>query len=185
MTEAEIQQFKKSGAVAGLCPTTEANLGDGLFPLAGLTELSWGIGSDSHVSVNMIEELRWLEYGQRLFHQQRIMAKTATHASSGPFLYQKALSGGAMALGRKTGSIEKGMRADFIAIDRQHPSLSQKPDSDLLDAMIFATSTNPIRHVVAGGRHVVKDFRHIAENDIYADYCKTLARLADVLITGR
>lgn len=160
MTETETRDLALSGAVAGLCPTTEANLGDGLFNLTSYLEHGgrFGIGSDSHISVNMIEELRWLEYGQRLTRRQRLIARTAAEQHMGAFLYQSALSGGAQALGTKTGQIAVGCRADFIVLDAQNSSLKGKDHDLVLDAMIFASNSSPVRDVYVGGRAVVKNF---------------------------
>lgn len=179
MTETETLRLARSGAVAGLCPTTEANLGDGLFNLPGYIaeEGRLGIGTDSNISVSMIEELRTLEYGQRLLRRERAVAKTQTQPSVGASLYQMALAGGAQALGRSVGSIEVGKRADFIAIDPNVPSLLCRNNDLILDAMIFAGNMNPIRHVIAGGQHVVQNFKHIAEDNILETYVKTIKRL--------
>ena len=161
MTETETRDLALSGAGAGLCPTTEANLGDGLFNLTSYLEHGgrFGIGSDSHISVNMIEELRWLEYGQRLTQRQRLIARTAAEEHTGAFLYQSALSGGAQALGTKTGQIAVGCRADFILLDAQNPAIKGKTHDLVLDAMIFASNSTPVRDVYVGGRAVVKNFR--------------------------
>jgi formimidoylglutamate deiminase len=179
MTAAETQRLARCGAVAGICPTTEANLGDGLFNLPDYIKEKgrFGIGTDSNVSVSVIEELRTLEYGQRLLRQERAVAKTQTQPSVGASLYQMALAGGAQALGRPVGSIEAGKRADFIAIDPNVPSLLCRKNDLILDSMIFAGNLNPIRHVIAGGQHVVQDFKHIAEERILKEYVKTIKTL--------
>ncbi|TAK77668.1 MAG: formimidoylglutamate deiminase, partial [Gammaproteobacteria bacterium] len=170
MTENETRELARSGAVVGLCPTTEANLGDGLFHLRDFIRENgrFGIGSDSHISVSVIEELRWLEYGQRLLHQARGIT---------PSLYALALTGGAQALGRATGAIAVGKRADFIALDPNVPTLLYKQDDAIIDAMVFAGNVNPIRHVIAGGQHVVKDFRHVAEEKIFAEYERIINKI--------
>lgn len=159
MTNDETCQLARSGAVVGLCPTTEANLGDGLFNLPLYLEHGGrlGIGSDSHISVNMIEELRWLEYGQRLARQRRVVARSDSEPHSGAFLYKAALDGGAQALGTKTGKIAVGYRADFLVLDMQHPALRGKGLEFLLDAMIFSSNSNPVKDVFVGGRAVIKD----------------------------
>lgn len=179
MTETETLNLARSGAIAGLCPTTEANLGDGLFNLPTyLVENGlFGIGSDSNISVSMIEELRTLEYGQRLLRGERAVAKTQIQPSVGACLYQMALAGGSQALGRPAGRIETGMRADFIALDPNIPSLVGKNKDLILDSMIFAGATNPVRHVIAGGQHVVKDFKHSSEEDILRVYATTIKKL--------
>lgn len=174
MTETETRDLARSGAVAGLCPTTEANLGDGVFNLpsyiAGGGRL--GIGSDSHISVNMIEELRWLEYGQRLMRRQRTIAHTEAELHTGSFLYKTALEGGAQALGSPTGRIAAGYRADFIMLDTQQRALQGKVQDTLLDATIFATNAGPVRDVFVGGRQVVKNFETVREGNAPAAYKK-------------
>lgn len=179
MTELETQGLAASGAIVGLCPTTEANLGDGLFNLSTYLDAGgrWGIGSDSNISVSMIEELRLLEYGQRLLRRERALVKTATEPSIGTTLYQMALQGGAQALGRSAGSIEIGKRADFIVLDAQTPSLLARANSLILDSLIFSGNVNPIRHVIAGGQQVVKDFKHVAEDKLLNAYAKTIKKL--------
>ncbi len=140
--EAELRQLALSGAVAGLCPTTEANLGDGIFP--GVDYLArggqWGIGSDSHVSLNVVEELRWLEYGQRLRDTRRNRLVTRHQPSVGNVLYQQALAGGAQACGVAIGKLEPGYRADWLVLDGECPYLGAAKDSELLNRWLFAGS---------------------------------------------
>ncbi|MEF9928772.1 MAG: formimidoylglutamate deiminase, partial [Massilia sp.] len=135
----EITGLAASGAVAGLCPTTEANLGDGLFPLAPYIAAGgrFGIGSDSHVSQSPVEELRWLEYGQRLQHRQRNVAHVPAQRSVGDFLWQAALTGGAQATGRRVGALEVGRRADLLVLDAQHPNLDGVDHAEVLGRMVF------------------------------------------------
>lgn len=165
MTEEETRDLALSGAVAGLCPTTEANLGDGLFNLSSYLRHGgrFGIGSDSHISVNMVEELRWLEYGQRLGQRQRLIARAAAVQHTGAFVYQSALAGGAQALGTKTGRIAVGHRADFIVLDRKNPAVAGKRDDLVLDAMVFATNSNPVKDVYVGGQAVVRNFEALRD----------------------
>ncbi len=179
MDEPETTALAESGAVAGLCPTTEANLGDGLFPLTGYLEAGGkiAIGSDSHISVSAREELRWLEYGQRLFFQARAVTRIAGSASSGAALYNRCLEGGAQAAGRKIGKIEKGCRADFIVLDGESPDLAGKNGDDILDVLIFAANSNPVRDVFCGGKQVVKDGHHVLESDADTAYRAVLAKL--------
>ena len=156
MTEEETRGLARGGAVAGLCPTTEANLGDGLFNLSPYISAGgkFGVGSDSHISVNMIEELRLLEYGQRLAQRRRIIARTEAAPHSGAFLYRQALEGGWQATGVNAGKIEPGSRADFIVLENDR---NRKNDL-VLDTAIFAANASPVKHVFVGGRQVVKDF---------------------------
>lgn len=148
MTNEETKRLAKSGAIAGLCPITEANLGDGLFNIEEYIAQGgqWGIGSDSHIAVNMLEELRLLEYGQRLKTQRRAICQNKHYRHVGEYLYTSALKGGAQALGINIGKLEKGYRADFFALE---------PDTELatsfyLDSLIFANTISLKAHYVAG-----------------------------------
>ncbi len=177
VTEEEATRLAKSGAVAGLCPTTEANLGDGVFPAPAYLAAggAFGIGSDSHISVSPVEELRWLEYGQRLTLKARnLLAGGAAASSVGARLYRLALAGGARALGRPSGRLAKGARADLVVIDETRPVLYGKSDDVLLDALVFAGNENPVRHVMVGGAWVVQDGRHAHEDEVFTAY-KTAA----------
>jgi formimidoylglutamate deiminase len=179
MTPDETSALAATGAVAGLCPTTEANLGDGLFPLAAYLGAGGrlGIGSDSHVSVSPIAELRWLEYGQRLVTQSRNVAASPAERSTGARLYRAALAGGAQALGRPVGAIAPGQRADFVVLDDQHPLLYGRRGDLLLDALVFSGDENPIRDVMIGGRWVVRDRAHPAAERVRARFRHTMDRL--------
>jgi formimidoylglutamate deiminase len=180
MTESETTALARSGAVAGLCPTTEANLGDGLFaaPLFLAEGGRFGIGSDSHISVSPIEELRWLEYGQRLLHRRRTLLRPGSGASVGAALWRAALAGGAQALGRPIGRLEAGARADLVVLDAERPALLGRQDEVLLDSLAFAGNDNPVRDVMIGGRWVVSEGRHRAEEAVRARYRATIAALA-------
>jgi formimidoylglutamate deiminase len=175
MTEPETLALAASGAVAGLCPTTEANLGDGLFPLPRYLAAGgrWGIGSDSHVSVSPIEELRWLEYGQRLVQRVRSVA------TSGAALYGAALDGGSQALGRPIGVIEAGHRADIVVLDGDHPILAGRDAEDVLDTFVFSGNASPVRDVMVGGAWVVRDGAHRDEEVLAASYRRTMDGLLD------
>ncbi|MBD8630009.1 formimidoylglutamate deiminase [Oxalobacteraceae sp. CFBP 8755] len=175
----EITGLAASGAVAGLCPTTEANLGDGLFPLAPYIAAGgrFGIGSDSHVSQSPVEELRWLEYGQRLQHRQRNVAHVPAQRSVGDFLWQAALTGGAQATGRRVGALEAGRRADLLVLDAQHPNLDGIDHAEVLGRMVFCGNDNLVRDVLCGGRWVVQAGRHRAQEAIAARYRQALRDL--------
>ena len=175
----EISGLARSGAVAGLCPSTEANLGDGLFPLPAYLAAggTWGVGSDSHVSVSPLEELRWLEYGQRLISQTRNVAAPGAGGSTGARLFADALAGGAEALGRPIGAIAAGKRADLVVLDPDHPQLFGRSGDTLVDALIFSGNVNPVRHVLCGGRWVIRGGRHGAEDRIAATYRTAMSRL--------
>ena len=182
VTEEEAARLAESGAVAGLCPTTEANLGDGVFPAPAFLAAggALGIGSDSHISISPIEELRWLEYGQRLTLRRRNVLADGDHApSTGAGLYRRALAGGAQALGRPIGRLAPGCRADLVVLDDGLPTLAGKTGDALLDALVFAGNLNPVRDVMAGGRWVVREGRHAQEDRVLEAYLQVLGELTD------
>ncbi len=177
MTEAETVSLARSDAVAGICPTTEANLGDGIFNgvLYANAGGSWGIGSDSHASTCMREELRLYEYSQRLQHRQRNVLIGNVGISVGAYLYNQALAGGANASGRPIAGLAVGQRADLIVLDDQHPDLYGKHGDALLDNLIFANhGASPMRDVMAGGKWVVRQGQHADEEAAAAAYRNAL-----------
>lgn len=182
VTEEELSGLAKSGAVTGLCPTTEANLGDGIFPLVRYHALGgrFGIGSDSHITVNMFDELRWLEYVQRLVYRERTLIQTQDIPSVGAALFDAALDGGARALGRKAGKIEPGCRADFLVLDADMPCMTGRIRDHILDSAVFAANENPVKDVMAGGRWVVKDRRHKREDEALANFRRVMAKAAQL-----
>jgi formimidoylglutamate deiminase len=176
INEQETWEMAASGAVAGLCLTTEANLGDGFFPAPLYFEQkgAFGIGSDSHISVSAIEELRLLEYGQRLKHQQRAILCDETTTSVGRTLLQGSLTGGAQALGFKTGNIAVGYQADWLILDENNPSLFSKTNDQIIDAMIFSTNANPISTVYVAGKPLINDGKHLLEEESLNAFRKVL-----------
>jgi formiminoglutamate deiminase len=178
MTEAETVTLASSGAVAGLCPVTEANLGDGLFPAPGYLEAGgqFGIGSDSNVMIDTSEELRWLEYGQRLGLKARNVIAEGPGASTGGTLLRRALAGGAQALGAPVG-IAPGRSADFVTLEAQHPALCGARGDGWLDGWIFAAGRGAIDGVWRRGARVVAGGRHHRRARISARYRATLGRL--------
>ncbi len=180
VTAAETARLASSGAVAGLCPTTEANLGDGLFPLKAYLDAGGrlGIGSDSNVSVSPVEELRWLEYGQRLHTHHRNTAARAHGNSVGETLWRAAVRGGAQASGLDIGDLRAGARADLLVLDEDSPLLAARGADDVLDSFVFAGNTPLVRHVMAGGRWQVRDFHHRDEERIAARYRTVVQGLA-------
>jgi formimidoylglutamate deiminase len=179
LSDGEVAALAASGAIAGLCPTTEGNLGDGLFPLAPYIAAggAFGIGSDSHVSQSPVEELRWLEYGQRLMRQQRNVAVNGRCRDVGTFLWQQALHGGAQASGRAVGSLEAGRRADLLVLDGAHPNLDGVEAHEVLGRFLFCGNDNLVRDVLAGGRWVVRDGRHIDQDAIARRYTEAVRDL--------
>ncbi|MEO8459919.1 MAG: formimidoylglutamate deiminase [Dokdonella sp.] len=184
----ELRRLAKTGAVAGLCPTTEANLGDGLFPLKAWLDAEGvlGIGSDSHISVSPVEELRWLEYGQRLITRHRNIAASAVHPSTGEVLYRHALIGGThasgMAIGEITGGVEAdvptvGARADLLVLDDNAPVLAGREAQHVLDTWLFAGNTSLVRDAMVNGEWVVRDFQHRDEARIASRYRAAIGKL--------
>ena len=159
LDDGERDALARSGAVAGLCPTTEANLGDGLFPLGPYLAAggALGIGSDSNVSLSPVEELRWLEYGQRLAARRRLVAATAPGASCGEALYARAALGGAQACGMPAGALAPGRSADLVVLDDRAAPLAGAPPGELLDRYVFATDRAAPRDVMVRGRWRVRD----------------------------
>ena len=143
----------KTGSVAGLCPTTEANLGDGFFELTRWNEYGGaiGIGSDSNVCLSPVEELRLLEYGHRLRERRRLVATSPEHPGPGAFLWSAAAQGGAQALGRKAGTLAIGNKADFLTLDAAHPALCTSANDNILNALVFGPSQGAIQDVYVNG----------------------------------
>ena len=180
MTAEETLRMANSGSIAGLCPTTEANLGDGFFNAVEYQNHAgrWAIGSDSHISIDPVEELRWLEYGMRLSTNRRNVLTSATTPNSGRSLLDGALLGGEQACGRKIGQIKVGYRADFIVLADDHPRLYGRKADDLIDSWIFSGNENLVRDVYIGGKRVIADGHHADEETIASNYRETLDRLA-------
>jgi formimidoylglutamate deiminase len=169
----------KAGVIAGLCPSTEANLGDGLFAFTDFIAQGgrFGIGSDSHVSQSPVEELRWLEYGQRLIQQARNVATRSEQKRVGDFLWNESLKGGAQATGRRVGGLQIGKRADLLVLDEQHPNLAAVWQADLLNTLIFCGNDNLIRDVLVGGKWQVQGGKHRDQAAISARYIATMHEL--------
>ena len=176
--ETEIRALAQSGAVVCLCPSTEANLGDGLFPLQRYLELDGriAIGSDSHVSINPFEELRWLEYGQRLVSQSRNVAAVA-RPQTGRSLFEAATAGGAAACGHGSGELQPGANADLVVLDDDSPMLAGHTTRSLLDALVFSGFTLPIDRAMVNGHWLVTNGRHRNEAGFRASYLETIKRL--------
>jgi len=178
MTVKETVDMAKSGAIAGLCPITEANLGDG--PFNGVEYLAaggaFGLGSDSNVRISLTEELRTLEYSQRLRDLGRNVIIPG-EGSVGEALYLGAAQGGAQALGRGSGRIQIGELADVVAIDSGAPALLALREDQLLDGLSFAAGDNVVTDVWSAGRHQVQGGRHIAQDVILANYRSAITEL--------
>lgn len=178
MTDDETRALARSGATAGLCPITEANLGDGVFPAATFLAAGgrYGVGSDSNVMIDLSEELRLLEYAQRLARRGRNLMAMAPGRSTGSDLYAAALAGGAQALGVDAG-IAPGLAADFLSLDTEHPSLAHRREDALIDGMIFAAGRAAIDGVWRRGVKRVSGGHHGAREALAARYKATLLDL--------
>jgi len=174
MAVVEAARLTESGAVAGLCPITEANLGDGVFSFEGYGG-PYGIGSDSNILIDATEELRLLEYGQRLVRRGRNLLSVAG-TSTGGTIYRAAVAGGARALGAADG-LRTGASADFVTPDMDHVSLHGRRGDAILDGLIFAAGRSAIDGVWRRGRQLVVKGRHINRDPIAARYRATMEEL--------
>ncbi|MEO7026554.1 MAG: amidohydrolase family protein, partial [Caulobacteraceae bacterium] len=177
-TNAETDRLAASGAVAGLCPITEANLGDGLFPAKRFLAAGgrFGVGTDSNVLIDFAEELRLLEYGQRLTERKRNRLGVPERPSVGASLFVSAVQGGAQALG-VAGGIAPGASADILCLDADHPSLVGRAGDALLDGFVFAAGAAAIERVWRAGVGVVRDGRHSRRPTVSSRYRRSLERL--------
>jgi len=174
----EIAALAQTGAVVVLCPSTEANLGDGVFPLHDylVDGGQIAIGSDSHISINPFEELRWLEYGQRLASQSRnVVSLRDGHVGSE--LFTRALEGGALASGQATVGIVEGAPADLVALSDDDPMLAGHSDASRLDALVFSGYPLPVERVMVDGVWRVADAAHIDRDRAREAFAKTLEML--------
>ena len=179
MTPAETAALAHSGAIAGLCPTTEANLGDGIFPAVDFMGQGGAIaiGSDSHITVSPAEDLRMLEYSQRLRDRTRNALAGGPGRSTGRTLYDAACKGGARSMRQPVGAIAPGHRFDVTVLDADHPLLAGRAEDSALDSWIFSGGNALVRDVFVGGAHVVKDRHHIHEDQIARNFRAALRRL--------
>lgn len=180
INEQEQQGIVASKAIAGICPTTEANLGDGIFPTTEFLALNgtFAIGSDSHISVNPMEELRWLEYAQRLTKQQRAILASSETPSVGQNLWHRAATGGAQSTSSNTGVISVGKQADLLVLDQKQTSLFANNNKQLLDSVIFASQKNMIKDVMVNGQWVVQNGEHPKAQSSANNFANLLARLS-------
>ena len=179
MNDDETLRLAQSGAVAGLCPSTEANLGDGIFNLPAylMQHGAFGIGGDSHVGVNPFQELALLEYVQRLKNARRNILNFSPGASSGGGLWRRALLGGAQALGQRVGAIARGCHADLLVLNSDDAALLERSGDDLLDGAIFGPCKSAVRDVMVSGKWVVRAGHHAAEEQALLNYRNTLRHL--------
>ena len=179
-TEAEISRLARHAVTIGLCPSTEANLGDGIFAAAALIRGGGriGIGTDSHVGTSALDELRLLEYSQRLRHGPRNVLAKQEGVSTGESLWLAAAGGGAQASAQPTGVLAAGSRADLVVLSDDRPALYGRHGSQILDAAMFGPDRDAVSDVMVQGRWVVRSRRHFAEESIAARFRSTVERLA-------
>jgi formimidoylglutamate deiminase len=179
MTAEETVRLARTGAIAGLCPTTEANLGDGIFPAVDFLGAGGAvaIGSDSHISVSPAEDIRMLEYSQRLRDRTRNALAGGPGQSTGRTLLDAVCQGGAISMAQPVGAIAPGRRADITVLDAAHPSLVGRSKDDALDSWIFSGGNTCVKDVIVGGAHQVKDRVHIREDQIATAFRAAVKRL--------
>jgi formimidoylglutamate deiminase len=179
MTEAEAEGLACSGAVAGLCPTTEASLGDGIFgyPAYAKANGRFGFGTDSHVGTSPRDEMRQMETSQRLANNARSVVTDLARPHPGRNLLDAALQSGAQVSARPIGGIAPGLRCDLVELDTAHPALTGVGENTLLDSWVFSGQGNPIRTVVVGGHPVVAEGRHIRRDEIATRFRAAMERL--------
>jgi formimidoylglutamate deiminase len=180
VSASEVDRMVASGATVGLCPVTEANLGDGVFPAKQFVANHgrFGIGTDSNVRIDVAEELRLLEYGQRLQHRERNVLHSNARVSTGRFLFDTAVAGGAYALRSETGRLAPGFVADIVTLNEAHPSLAHRRGDELLDSWVF-TGAPIVDCVWSAGVKVVTDGRHRDRDRIARNYIEVLHDLRD------
>ncbi|WP_428851924.1 formimidoylglutamate deiminase [Imbroritus primus] len=176
----ELARTAASGAIVGICPTTEANLGDGIFPTERYLAAggAWGIGSDSHISVSVSEELRWLEYAQRLTTLRRNVLASERAPQVATRLYQAAVSGGAQASARAVAGLATGQQADFMILDASNADVAGLAPDAALSAHVFShRGTAAIAEVWQGGKRMVQHGRHVLDATAARDYIAARASL--------
>ena len=179
-TQAEIRALAASGAVVGLCPITEASLGDGVFDGADYLAAAgrFGVGTDSNIQIDAAAELRQLEYSQRLARRARNVMTMQEAESTGRRLFASALAGGAQALQRPIGALAVGLRADIVLLDENHPDLASRHGDEWLDAWIFVVGQTAVKTVLVGAEIVVDAGRHRMRPAIEARYKTVIANLS-------
>ena len=181
LNDGETARLAASGAVAGLCPVTEANLGDGVFPGPAYLAVGgrFGLGTDSNIQIDPAAELRGLEYAQRLVYRTRNVLASAAGRSTGRDLFDSALAGGAQALGSASAGLQAGAAADFFSLDADHPALLGHGRDVLIDGWIFTSWRGAVDCVWRGGIKQVEKGRHRERDVVAARYRETIMRILD------
>ena len=178
-TAEELSGIAAAGAVVCVSISTEANLGDGSFDAVRFLRMDGKlcVGSDSQSTVSPAEELRWLEYQQRLRKKRRGVLADRNESHVGTRLWRDAALHGAQALGQPVGSIAVGCRADWLVLDASHPAMAGAGDDAALDRLLFAGADRAIRDVMVAGNWVIKDHRHAADEQLRADFSRVMRNL--------
>ena len=174
-----MRALAERSAVIGICPTTEADLGDGLFPVREYLDGGGrvAVGSDSNLVMSAAEELRLLEWGQRLrLHQRNVLCDAGEHV--GTSLWQHAARSGSHALDQPAGQLTEGRRADLVVLDESHPMLAGLRPEDMLDSFVFSHAAGMIEEVFVAGRRVVAAGRHPARSELAGRVAELRRRLA-------
>jgi len=181
LDDAEVAGVARSGATVAICPTTEANLGDGLFRLRDYLDAggAWGIGSDSHISVSPVEELRWLEYGQRLSTRRRNIATSPQVRSAGETLLGGVLASAAASTGHPSADARDGQPVDAFSLSVDSPVMAEADDGDAIDRWIFSGNRSLVDRVWVGGQCVVEGGRHRASDEVTQRYRVAMKRLLE------
>ena len=182
ITEREVADLAASGAVVGLAPSTEADLGDGVFPADAYLHAGgrFGIGTDSNTLIDPFAEVKRLDWSQRLRMRRRNVLVDESSTPVGQRLWQLAARGGGQALAQPTGALATGMRADLIVLDADEQALAEQPVGHVLDAAIFGPCRKPVRDVMRGGRWIVRDGHHAREQDVYRHFRAAMARFTSL-----
>ena len=182
MTAQEVAGLAASGAVAGLAPSTEADLGDGIFQGDAYLHAGgrFGIGTDSNTLIDPFAEVKQLEWSQRLRLRRRNVLVDETPTPVGQRLWRMAARGGGQALAQPVGTIAVGLRADLIVLDTDDPVLAEQPVEHVLDAAIFGPCRKPVRDVMCGGRWIVREGHHGREQDVYRRFRAAMTRFTSV-----
>lgn len=180
-TAQELQGIAAANAAVCVSVSTEANLGDGFFDAARFLKLSGRlcIGSDSQSTVNPTEELRWVEYQQRLRKKRRVVLASGKESHVGTRLWRDAALHGGQAIGQPVGAIAVGNRADWLVLDSLHPAMAGAAVDAALDRLVFAGADKAIRHVMVGGKWVIKDHGHRADTPLRENFARVMNRLAE------
>jgi len=182
LTPIETRNLAKTGSSVVLCPTTEGNLGDGIFPLRDYQELNgrWSIGTDSHIGINPLEELRLLDYGQRLITHKRNTFNSKSEGNSGDFSFKMALENGRRAMGNfETEFFKIGEPLNVNILESNSPFASTTSDKSLLTSLIYTNDSSNSKTTISNGKIVVENGQHIHYNSILNAFNKVISKIGN------